>query len=84
MVNAVEQGATARTTSAWLQAFRNMQPQEEAITAEPVAGATPQAPAVPQAPCFCCSQVYPVNEMSHVPVCGQCVQILRQGGGKSS
>lgn len=82
--NAIEQGVTARTTSAWLQAFRNMQPQEEAITAEPVPGRPVVVPAVPQSPCFCCAQVYPVNEMSHVPVCGRCVQILRQGGGKSS
>lgn len=78
--NAVEQGATARTTASWLQAWRAMQPQEEAITAEPVAGTPVPMPAVPQAPCICCSQIFPVNEMSHVPVCGACVQIIRQVG----
>ncbi|KKK67913.1 hypothetical protein LCGC14_2949320 [marine sediment metagenome] len=75
--NAVEQGASARTTSAWLQAWRTMQPQEEAIQAEPVPGQAMPQPVIPQGPCFCCVQVFPVNEMSHVPVCGACVQILR-------
>lgn len=78
--NAVEQGATARTTASWLQAWRAMQPQEEAITAEPVAGSHPPVPMIPQAPCICCSQIFPVNEMSHVPACGACVQIIRQVG----
>lgn len=78
--NAVEQGATARTTSAWLQAWRTMQPQEEAIQAEPVPGHPVAIPAVPQAPCFCCAQVFAVNEMSHIPVCGGCVQILSSAG----
>lgn len=81
--NAVDQGATARTTSAWLQAWRNMQPQEEAVQAEPAPGQAMPQPVVPQGPCFCCAQVFPVNEMSHVPVCGGCVQILRSGGQQS-
>jgi len=78
--NAVEQGATARTTAAWLQAWRAMQPQEEAITAEPVDGSYKILPAVPQSPCLCCSQIFPVNRMSHVPVCPACVQIIRKVG----
>jgi len=77
---AVEQGATARTTASWLQAWRAMQPQEEAITSEPVDGRPPPQPAIPQAPCLCCGQMFKVNEMSHVPVCGACVQIIRQVG----
>lgn len=75
--NAVDGGVTARTTSAWLQAWRSMQPAEEAITAEPVAGAIPPAPMVPQAPCFSCSQIFMSNEMSHVPMCGPCIQLIR-------
>lgn len=78
--NAVEQGATARTTSAWLQAFRNTQPQEEAIQAEPVSSGPTTQPLAPQAPCFCCTQVKPVNEMSHIPVCGPCIQAMRNVG----
>lgn len=78
--NAVEQGATARTTSAWLQAFRSQQPPEQAIEAEPVPGAPVQAPAIPQVPCFLCGQVYLINEVSHVPLCGECIQQVRQAG----
>ncbi|MCW4049271.1 MAG: ParB/RepB/Spo0J family partition protein, partial [Candidatus Bathyarchaeota archaeon] len=78
--NAVDSGATARTTSAWLQAWRAMQPPEQAVEAEPVTAGPVPIPMVPQAPCFCCSQMFKVNEMSHVPVCGACIQIIRQVG----
>jgi len=78
--NAAEQGATARTTAAWLQAFQAMQPPEQAITAEPVPAGPAQVPLVPQAPCLCCAQQFPVNQMSHVPVCGACIRIIRQVG----
>lgn len=78
--NAVEQGATARTTAAWLQAWQAMQPPEVAITAEPVPPGHAQVPMVPQAPCLCCAQLFEVNMMSHVPVCGPCIQILRAAG----
>ena len=81
--NAVEQGATARTTAAWLQAWRAYDPPEQAITAEPVPLGSPQVPLVPQAPCLCCSQLFGVNEMSHVPVCGPCIQILRIAGASA-
>jgi len=78
--NAVESGATARTTAAWLQAWREMQPPELAVTAEPMPPGATQVPMIPQAPCLCCSQLFKVNEMSHVPVCGACIQILRTVG----
>lgn len=78
--NAVEQGATARTTAAWLQAWRAMQPPQVAVLAEPVMPGITTTPAVPQAPCLCCSQLFEVNQMSHVPVCGACIQIIRQVG----
>jgi ParB family chromosome partitioning protein len=76
--NAVESGATARTTASWLQAWRAMQPQEEAITAEPALGGQPAIHAVPQAPCLCCSEIFPVDRMSHVPMCGECIKLIRQ------
>ena len=76
--NAVDQGATARTTAAWLQAWRGMMPAAAAVNVEPVPPGQAQVPMVPQAPCFCCGQLFKVNEMSHVPVCGACVQIVRQ------
>lgn len=78
--NAVLGGVTARTTASWLQAWRSMQPAEQAITSEPVCPGLARAPAVPQAPCFCCAQVFNVDEVSHVPVCSACVKILRKVG----
>lgn len=77
---AVENGATARATAAWLQAFQAMAPQEEAVQAQPVAPGAVQQPLIPQAPCLCCAQLFKVNEMSHVPVCGACIQLLRVVG----
>jgi len=78
--NAVQGGVTARTTASWLQAWRAMQPAEEAITSEPVSPGQSQAPAVPQAPCFCCAQQFNVDQVSHVPICSACIQILRKVG----
>lgn len=75
--NAVEGGVSARTTAAWLQAWRMQQPVEQAIKTEPVAGKAPVQAAVPQGPCFICGQVFLVNEMSHVPMCGECVKAVR-------
>lgn len=76
--NAVEQGATARTTASWLQAWRAMQPAEEAITLEPAEAISAVAPMIPQAPCLCCGEIFPVDRMSHVPMCGECIKMIRQ------
>jgi len=75
--NAVLGGVTARTTAAWLQAWRSLKPPDVAVTTEPVQGAIAPPPLVPQAPCFFCSNTLPVNEMSHVPLCGACIKQIR-------
>lgn len=80
VANAVDNGATARTTSAWLQAWRSMQPQEAAVEAVPVAGGLTHEPMVPQLPCMMCEQVMRMDALSHIPVCVKCVAILRSGG----
>lgn len=80
---AVENGATARATAAWLQAFSSMAPASEAVTREPVAAGERAMPMVPQAPCIVCSNVYRTDELSHVPVCVGCIKTIRmigQGG----
>lgn len=81
MRNAVDSGATARATAAWLQAWRSMQPAEAAVQAEPIPQGVVPVPAVPQSPCLCCGMVHPVNEMSHVPICTRCIGTLRSVGG---
>ncbi|MBA7544825.1 Nucleoid occlusion protein [subsurface metagenome] len=78
--NAMEQGASAKATAGWLQQWRSVQTPQEQIQTESVGGSAPITPLVPQAPCLCCSQTFPVNEMSHVPLCGACIQILRVAG----
>jgi len=78
--NAVEQGATARTTAAWLQEYNSRQPMEQAVHAEPEAASPLKSPAIPQTPCFICSQTFAANEVSHIPVCVACIQLLRKAG----
>ena len=75
--NATEQGATARVTAAWLQAWESMMPAEQAITSEPVPAGSRAAPMVPQAPCLCCSEVFRTDELSHVPICASCIRSIR-------
>lgn len=74
---AVENGATARATAAWLQAWRSMAPAAEAITREPVQAGERSTPAVPQAPCIVCSNVFRTDELSHVPICSGCIRTIR-------
>lgn len=78
--NAMESGATARTTAAWLQAWRAMEPAEMAIMAEPVNEGKRVTPMVPQAPCIACGEVYRTDQLSHVPVCCGCIQAIREAG----
>lgn len=80
LTNAHESGATARTTAAWLQAWRAYQPPEAAVQAEPVPGQVNLMPAVPQAPCLCCGAVYRTDELCHMPVCTSCIKIVRDVG----
>lgn len=78
--NAHDSGATARTTAAWLQAWRAYQPPEAAVQAEPVPGQVNLQPAVPQAPCLCCGTVYRTDELCHMPVCTSCIRTVREVG----
>lgn len=80
--NAHEGGATARTTAAWLQAWRSMEPSDVAVTREPGPPGSAAAPAIPQAPCLCCMQVFRTDELAHVAICTACVSAIR-GVGRS-
>lgn len=70
-------GATARLTSAWLQAYEAMQPVSTAITTEPSLSPDRPAPLVPQAPCIVCGDIFRTDELCHVPCCGSCIKRLR-------
>lgn len=78
--NGEEGGVTARTTAAWLQAWRSMQPPEQAVNAEPATPGRHNQPAVPQAPCICCGNVFRTDELSHVPACVKCIKLIREVG----
>ena len=74
---AVDNGATARTTAAWLQAWEASKPAEEAVKSEPVGPGQVSQPMVPQAPCISCSNIFRTDELSHVPMCGECIRELQ-------
>jgi len=73
---AVDDGATARSTAAWLQSWEAGQPAADAVIAEPVPGEAPRQPMVPQAPCIGCSAVMRTDELCYVPMCAACVRHL--------
>lgn len=75
---AVADGASARATAAWLQAWRANQRPEQAVEAEPVPAGQPSVPMSPQSPCLACSAVFPMDALSYVPFCVDCIQAVRQ------
>lgn len=77
LTNAVESGATARTTAAWLQAYRASKPPEAALEQLPAAGPAPVTPALPQAPCIVCNEMFRTDGLAMVMVCTNCVNAIR-------
>jgi len=75
--NAVDSGATARTTAAWLQAWRAGMPPAEAVNEPPVDGQRPATPALPQAPCIVCNQLQRTDALAMVMVCTSCISAIR-------
>lgn len=78
--NAVDSGASARTTAAWLQAWRASAPAAEAVESEPLAGGTGVNPACPQAPCIACGEVKRTDALATVLMCPLCVGAVRNAG----
>jgi ParB family chromosome partitioning protein len=78
--HASRNGATARTTSAWLQEWLAGQPAPKAVEVDPPARGPVTPPLYPQAPCLCCSRVLRMDELSHVPLCAGCIQRVREFG----
>lgn len=78
--NAVEQGATARTTAAWLQAWRAAMPPEKAITQPAVGTGDRATPALPQALCIVCNQLLRTDALAMVLICTGCLNAVRGVG----
>lgn len=75
--HAAENGATARITAAWLQAWRASCPPEVAVEAAPVGPGSQAEPATPQAPCICCGTVTRMDGLSMVMICCACISTIR-------
>lgn len=80
--NAIENGATARTTAAWLQAWKANLTPEEAVETEPqkVDNSTP--PVLPVAPCIGCGTINRSDGMCMVLLCTNCVNSIRNAQTK--
>ncbi len=69
---AVENGATARITAAWLQAHRAGSMAESVEGVEPKGKVSPAAPIEPHCPCCICGQVIKMINLSYLPICADC------------
>jgi len=78
LTNAVENGASARVTAAWLQGFQLSRPPEEALNTPPVDGVQPAAIIVPQAPCLFCCGTFRTDALNYMGVCGECLARFQQ------
>jgi ParB family chromosome partitioning protein len=76
---ACENGAKARTTAAWLQAWQTMKPPEIAVQQEAVPGVINPEPLVPQAPCYLCGITVRMDSLMCAYICTECTKQIRQG-----
>ncbi len=77
---AVENGATARTTSGWFQAWQAMLPVESVEVMVKENEQETLQPMVPQGPCLACHDVFRTDQLSHVPLCANCIKIIGTAG----
>jgi len=86
---AVDNGATARTTAAWLQGWRAGLPAEDPGDVEPEAARQGLPPVVPYTPCIICGRKEEMTKLTYAPVCSDCTDVVaevarsirKQGGG---
>jgi ParB family chromosome partitioning protein len=80
---AADNGATARTTAAWLQAWRSMLPPEKAIEQEPMPPGESARPLVPQTLCAACLNTFRTDGLSYLPICLNCARIIRDAAAST-
>ena len=76
--NAIENGASARATAAWLQGYQLSRPPEAALTMKPVDGVQPAAAIIPQAPCMFCGGMFRTDALNFLGSCGVCLARFQQ------
>ena len=73
---AVENGATARTTAAWFQAWQAGQGHRDPGEIEPVPG-RPSVPTIePWTPCVICGRQQKMIDLRYIPVCCECGEVV--------
>jgi len=80
--NAVEGGASARTTASWLAGWKMSSAGEQAEAMQEDSGEVPIVPAAPQGVCLCCRGMEPMDGMSYVPLCVSCVREMNNRSGE--
>jgi len=80
---AKENGVTARTTAAWLQAWRSLVPPQKAVQAEAVRNHSELLAGIPYSSCFICQKEFRKDGLSSVSVCPACIRMIRDAGGRS-
>lgn len=81
MRQAAEGGATARTTAAWLQAWRAAMPPAEALQADSIPGRPATPAAVLLVACVVCFERYDATKLAYLPICPGCVDTIRGAVG---
>ncbi|MBA7534832.1 Nucleoid occlusion protein [subsurface metagenome] len=71
-----ENGATARVTAAWLQAWQAGQVHEDPAQITPAAGESALPPIEPYSPCVICARKMKMIELHFTPVCDDCSHLL--------
>ncbi len=82
VIKAVETGASASLTSAWLQGWKAAAPGLARSTVGEGESSEPLLPQAPKGPCLGCATVYRVDAMSYVPMCPNCITVISRAGSQ--
>jgi ParB family chromosome partitioning protein len=73
---AVDNGATARITAAWLQSYQAGKICNDPGDVEPVPANSVLPPIEPYTPCVMCSRKFKMVELRYTPICSDCSPLL--------
>lgn len=73
---AVSNGATARTTAAWLQSFEAGKMCSDPGEVQPLSANSVLPPIEPYTPCVMCSRKFKMVELRYTPICSDCSPLL--------
>ena len=74
---AADNGATARTTAAWLQAWQAMLPPAIAMQQEQIPPGESVQPLIPQTICAACHSPFRTDQLCYLAICISCTKIIR-------